>query len=328
MQPMSYNAWLYTLANPTNYDDPSGLCIHCQINYHVGVDTRGFTDRSGRSVSTEMASAIYTEPRQDSDVIARLSDHQPVIVLSRTNNDDIDWAWRQVLTAIDGNMYYGWVYNRILLDNCSTGVSGGFGCMPIDFSFMDEVYGFGPNKYAASLCAPLNYDCKWYANLRGLHNGLDFTPNSAHAIQPLIWAGTGNGKVVSYFRDAEPAIGVVYNGMTVVYGHRSYSYVGVNDEVRPGQLIGLTGLGHLHFGVRRGSVYYNPLNFFPAALKSQITSLMTGDGGYSGPYDPYYMVSFDNQYQSPKEDYWFWGTSCKRWAGIERNYAPNDLLLR
>ncbi len=39
MQPMSYNAWLYTMANPANHIDPTGLFSRAQIAKSFGVDS-------------------------------------------------------------------------------------------------------------------------------------------------------------------------------------------------------------------------------------------------------------------------------------------------
>lgn len=63
-----------------------------------------------------------------------------------------------------------------------------------------------------------------------------------------------------------------------------------------------------------GSVFYNPLPYFPLPLRTAIIQKMTGEGGYSQNYSSDYMLSFDNRFQGSR--YWFWGDGCERMAGI------------
>ena len=41
MQPMSYNGWLYTYANPVNFTDPLGLCPGCYVFFFTGFANAG-----------------------------------------------------------------------------------------------------------------------------------------------------------------------------------------------------------------------------------------------------------------------------------------------
>jgi hypothetical protein len=149
---------------------------------------------------------------------------------------------------------------------------------------------------------------------------------------PLIWAGTGDGKLKSYSDDAEPAFGVSYNGMTVIYGHSNKNKdIPYGETIRPGQFIGVTDStnGHLHFGLRQGSVFFNPLHYLEQTLSlhGKILYSMNGEGGYNPTYTAYSMVSFDNSYAGDKSKYWFW-TGSDRWRGVvmESDFwkVPND----
>ncbi len=259
------------------------------------------------------------EPTKYSRVVDKLTDMQYVRILSGQYTEGIpgehtDWSWRKIsaITSSRPFPHIGWVRNRVLLDNCD-GQGGGFGCPPIALGNVYRTYGFGPNNYAKEQCQN-NFNCKDYNKLRGLHNGLDF---STPAGQPLIWAGSGEGEVVTYTGDADPAIGVHYAGRDVVYGHVSRADVfpsSSNKIVRPGQMIGLSGLDHLHFGYRKGSVFFNPLPYFDSEVQQYTTNIMRGEGGYTGYYDPYYMISFDSSYSG--REFWFWGCGSGKYIGI------------
>ena len=313
--PMSFNAWNYVNGNPVKDTDPSGFCVFCQVNDWVRVDTRGYK-ADGQDVTPERAAGVYSKPSPSSEKIFKMTDEQFVTVLSGAANiNDMNWGWRQVSINANGVPIIGWVRNRTLLDYCGEASRDLLGCLPIK-SFT-KTFGFGPNNYARQLCEH-NNSCVPYGGVRGLHNGLDF---STSASTPLIWAGRGEGTLQNYSNDAEPAFKVSYNGLNFIYGH-SYKLntLSYGERVRSGQYIGMTDNknGHLHFGVRAGSIFYNPIHYFSTALYSSITdpSKMYGDGSYAPPYTAFSMISFDNAPEySINKNYFFW-SGCYQWEGI------------
>lgn len=117
--------------------------------------------------------------------------------------------------------------------------------------------------------------------------------------------------------------------MNVIYGHSIKSKdIPYGETVRPGQFIGVTDStnGHLHFGMRQGWVFINPLHYFAQSLHKDILDKMKGEGGYDVGYTAYSMISFDNSYSGDKGKYWFW-TGSYKWTGItmEPNFwkSPN-----
>jgi len=70
------------------------------------------------------------------------------------------------------------------------------------------------------------------------------------------------------------AVQIRHSSVTTIYGHLSKSLVLPDDSVRAGQVIAISGssghvtAAHLHFGVRYGKRYLNPLNFLYELLKT------------------------------------------------------------
>ncbi len=95
------------------------------------------------------------------------------------------------------------------------------------------------------------------------HNGLDIKVNVGDTIYA---AFDGKVRIVKYERAGYGKYIVLRhdNGLETIYGHLSHWLVGVNDEVRSGQPIGLGGNtgrstgSHLHFETRFLGVAINP----------------------------------------------------------------------
>ena len=302
--PFSFQKWVYGYSNPARWTDPSGYCVNCLPGDIVQIDARptGWLE-------------LYKEASINSQVISKIRDLDRVTVgkgiLARTLPEQ---TLREIVVDRPGpisqppgepRVIIGWIRSIDLLDNCEPGV---FGCFPVEKTRLNQVYGFGPNKYARGQCGD-NKSCV-YQYLRGLHNGLDFSVPSRTA---LVWAGGSNARVVSGRGDADPAIWINYRGKNIVYGHiaQEIIFVSAGSIVRPGQTIGLSGSDHLHFGYRLGTEHFNPLPFFHPSLQSEITTFMTADGGYDTGFGSLFMKSFDASYS-----YWFW-EDCPNYAGIE-----------
>jgi murein DD-endopeptidase MepM/ murein hydrolase activator NlpD len=242
--------------------------------------------------------------------------------LPRTITEKPDTAVRQIWTRFPypnaGSANGLWVLNAALLDNCG-GSGGDLDCFPVTNGRV--TFGFGPNEFARQECE--DGSCgNLYGALRGLHNGLDFGANDGNIV---IWAGSGEGKVVNmYSSDAKPNIVIEFNGSYFLHGHLARRFVQVGDRVKSGQMIGLSGEGHLHLGVRRGdSTFYNPLDHFSRAWQSRLAPNMKP---YPYNYTPYSMVSFDRAVGD-----WFWGADGDRVTGIvwrDRPQNPSPSVCR
>ena len=91
----------------------------------------------------------------------------------------------------------------------------------------------------------------------------------------------------------------------VLFGHKSMTYPGADipgQRIRPGQTIGESGSDHLHFGVRKGTIHYNPLFFFVPQLQAQIPPQVRAR--YPQGYTPEYMYSFDARPELANENFW------------------------
>jgi len=114
--------------------------------------------------------------------------------------------------------------------------------------------------------------------------------------------------------DAKPNVFVEADGYLSLFGHlqdSSWEPLKVNDEVTNGTLIGKTGGGHLHFGVKTAARHYNPLYFFDSSVANAFVAKM---GAYIEGEDAWSMRSFARVREC---EMWFWGQSPDR-TGIER----------
>ncbi|QXV63675.1 M23 family metallopeptidase [Mucilaginibacter sp. 21P] len=79
---------------------------------------------------------------------------------------------------------------------------------------------------------------------------------------------------VSYDPSLGLAIQIRRGKVVAIYGHLSKSLVLPDDTVRAGQVIAISGASgrvtaaHLHFAIRYGGRYLNPLNFLYELLKT------------------------------------------------------------
>jgi RHS repeat-associated protein len=89
--PMSYNGWVYAVANPIGYTDPSGLCIHCALGDWVKVDAR----KTGGRL------AVRSDPMHNNVVVDYVSDNQYVQVTNQLVGNDW-WGWRRINVIVQG----------------------------------------------------------------------------------------------------------------------------------------------------------------------------------------------------------------------------------
>ncbi len=301
MQPSDGGVYLYANANPTNYADPSGLCVFCDIGDSVKV--------YGGAPHTPVR--VYEQPNEASRRITNLFDGDRVRILSRESGRGRD-GWREVYIAgkVEDIFVTGWIKNIELLDNCD-GPAGVFACLPTTGDIA-PTYGFGPNMFAYNQCAN-GGACGDYWDLRGLHNGLDFGVDAGNI---LVWMGTGDGTVVNRWpADAPDNIEIEFEGQGVeaVFGHTSVQYPEAAEgrTVRSGQTIGESGGDHLHLGVRNGRVFYNPIYYFTAALRAPIERTMEP---YARHYDAYSMIWYDAD--AVPDGQYFWTEPCCDYPGI------------
>lgn len=79
---------------------------------------------------------------------------------------------------------------------------------------------------------------------------------------------------VSYDPSLGLAIHIRHGGVVAIYGHLSKSLVLTDDTVHAGQVIAISGASghvtaaHLHFAIRYGRRYLNPLNFLYELFKT------------------------------------------------------------
>lgn len=150
---------------------------------------------------------------------------------------------------------------------------------PVPLNLIEWTGGFGPNSFAQETCdcpcstgTPVN--C-YYRSTRGIHNGLDLgVPDGS----PVVWTGNMAGTVEFVgedYGDATPNVVVLVEGRRYIFGHLSSIAVDVGDEVTAGTLLGTTGSGHLHLGIKAGGDFYNPLYFFPKEIADEFVVDMT-----------------------------------------------------
>jgi murein DD-endopeptidase MepM/ murein hydrolase activator NlpD len=154
-------------------------------------------------------------------------------------------------------------------------------------------------------------------NLKG-HNGIDFEANIGTEIMAV-----ENGTIFT-INDNNPGYGYYIdqrtNNAQIIYGHLSKILVHPGQEVKAGDIIGLSGNtgfstgSHLHLGIR----YLNG------------NAVINWDNGYDGYVDPYPLLNDKISYIT----YWWWKSLFKKtipeWEKIpiDSNYGlPIQTLM-
>lgn len=124
-------------------------------------------------------------------------------------------------------------------------------------------YAYAP--VSGSLTSPFGWRSDPFTGGSRFHGGIDiaapegtpvYTPDAGTVVYSGNYGGYGNVVVVQH-----------PNNMYTVYGHNSYLMVHYKDQVKAGQMISLVGSTgrstgpHLHFEVRQGNSYVNPLDY-------------------------------------------------------------------
>jgi RHS repeat-associated protein len=309
--PISLNEWQYAYANPVTLSDPAGLCVHCRLYEGVRFDAR-------------RDAGLYSTGDPQSSIVGKISDNQYVMVLGPVTSD----GWRQILVQTGGQYpRAGWVRNIYLLDNCQ-GSARGFACIPVG-NWSGGVFGFGPNADAQSRCSAEHPENCPYMRLRRLHNGVDF---DAPIGSPVIWPGARAAQppYLPDTGDGNPNFVVVsYEGFSITFSHLNRN---VRDDLlgslpdsdrtlRPGQQIATTGnpgegvVPHLHFGVRNGPTFYNPVysGLAPGFASFLLGDILAGMRPYPEGHSALHMLSFE-----AGSRYWslnFW-RECPPYPGI------------
>ena len=99
--------------------------------------------------------------------------------------------------------------------------------------------------------------------LWAFHEGVDLRANhdTVFAIMDGLVTKTGYGEIIGVH------VVLQHIGVTSIYGHLSSVFVAPGDSVLAGQPIGITGATgqvtgeHLHFAIRNGHNYIDPLQF-------------------------------------------------------------------
>jgi hypothetical protein len=116
----------------------------------------------------------------------------------------------------------------------------------------------------------------------GSHHGVDVgVPIGTRLVAPeggeVIAAGTSNGGYGKYVKIKTP------DGKEIILGHMSQINVNPGQQVKPGQLVGLSGNTgnstgpHVHIEVRKGSGFLDPLDLYTGGYQ------MTSGGTPEGP---------------------------------------------
>ncbi|WP_316786619.1 M23 family metallopeptidase [Pedobacter frigiditerrae] len=101
-----------------------------------------------------------------------------------------------------------------------------------------------------------------------LHKGVDL----AARCEPVLSIMDGAVSEIGFNRFLGSYIRIAHGEFQSIYGHLSQILVNPNEHVKAGQLIGITGSTgrvtgeHLHFSIRFGNRYLNPLQFLGSLL--------------------------------------------------------------
>ena len=101
-----------------------------------------------------------------------------------------------------------------------------------------------------------------------LHNGVDL----AARCEPVLSIMDGCVSEIGFNRFLGSCIRIAHDEFQSIYGHLSQILVSPNERLKAGQLIGITGSTgrvtgeHLHFSIRFGKRYLNPLQFLRSLL--------------------------------------------------------------
>jgi murein DD-endopeptidase MepM/ murein hydrolase activator NlpD len=180
-------------------------------------------------------------------------------------------------------------YVTSIFDHCSPdyGINGKT-CRYDGSTASASVGGADPTFDAGYARTPGGQDYLYYDGHDGYDYGLTYEPIAAAAGGVVLLSGWAVPSCHSCLSGLTIEIGHS-NGLLTYYGHLSQLYVSVGQQVRRGQVIGLSGMTgtatgpHLHFGV-----YYR-------------------NGG--GPVDPYgWSGSFPDPYPKDLGDLWLGGS--------------------
>ena len=155
-------------------------------------------------------------------------------------------------------------------------------------TLLSSWWGFGNTEFAR------DHKYEFYKHTTGLHSGLDWgVPFGT----PLLWNGNTYGTIVDNgtkkqyaYLKIDDYIVVRAEGFDFIYGHISDRQVNIGDVIKPGQVIGSSGIAtggdaHLHYEIRpvpdangmKSSFVINPLTFFTQDLQNQWIVLFAND---------------------------------------------------
>lgn len=138
-----------------------------------------------------------------------------------------------------------------------------FGVLGHSFKSFAADYAYAP--VAGSLTSPFGWRTDPFNGNSRFHGGIDiaapegspvYTPDAGTVVFSGSYGGYGNVVVIQH-------PGSLYT----VYGHNSYLMATYGQKVKAGQMIALVGSTgrstgpHLHFEVRQGNAYVNPLDY-------------------------------------------------------------------
>ena len=124
-------------------------------------------------------------------------------------------------------------------------------------------------QFMNSITSPFGYRSDPFTGRRSFHNGVDFA--WAGCAGANIYAVYGGTVIQAYDRNNGYGLAVLIehpNGWQTIYAHASQVFVRTGDEVEAGQriaIIGSTGRStgpHLHFGLRIGGRWVDPMQLF------------------------------------------------------------------
>ncbi|MBY0405409.1 MAG: M23 family metallopeptidase [Cyanobacteria bacterium] len=124
-------------------------------------------------------------------------------------------------------------------------------------------YAYAP--VSGSMTSPFGWRTDPFTGSSRFHGGIDiaapegsavYSPQAGVVIYSGVYGGYGNVVVVQHPGD-----------LYTLYGHNSYLLVKPGDRIQPGQMVSMVGSTgrstgpHLHFEVRQGNGYVNPLDY-------------------------------------------------------------------
>ena len=138
--------------------------------------------------------------------------------------------------------------------------------LPLDLNVMHWLFYYGNTEFAFQHGAEHNYD----GYSQGLHGGLDFGHPGGAAVRAGV-TGTFDGPGKSF---GPNRLDVLVGNYRIIYGHLASPTTNLKkgDPVTVDTQLGIIDktMQHTHIEIRQGTFIYNPLQFIPDQLRSDL----------------------------------------------------------